>query len=200
MKTHVPNQITNQQNNALLFQNSLNLMMKRLLLLIVFALYGGTITAQEARVDGNLPPVFEVKAFLSYLRSSEQTSRTAYSNAQNIEDLMSKTQPSVYFYSGIVKSYGEKPKCLFTDFQSLSNLQNAAILKNNIEMATIKIDRANDLNSTIDLSVFSGFKNMKYIYIVSEINTTNQTITRMIRNSDEKYSVFYTIDKGDNNR
>jgi hypothetical protein len=200
MKKRVPNQFINQQNNVLLFRKPLILMMKRLLLMIIFVLYGGIITAQETRMSTEVPPVLEVKDFLAYLRSSEHASRTTFSNAQNVEDLMYKSQPSVYFYSGIVKSYGEKPKCLFTDFQSLNNLESAGILKNNIEMVTIKIDRAGDLNATIDMSVFSSFKNMKYIYIVSSTNTTSQVVSRMIRNSDEKYGVFYRIDKGDNNR
>jgi hypothetical protein len=198
MKTSVPNQFINQQNNVLLFRNPLNLMMKRLLLLIVFALYGGTITAQELREEPR--PVMEVKAYLANLKRAEATQRTTYSVAQNLEDLLTKVQPSVYYYAGAARTYGEKPRMLFTDKQSLGSLESSNMLKNNIDIVTIKIN-GNDLNSFIDMSVFYSFKNLKYIYIISSTNVTAENITAMIRNNDDqKYNVFYKIDKGDNNQ
>jgi len=197
MKTSVPNQFINQQNNVLLFRNPLNLMMKRLLLLIVFALCGGTIMAQELR---EVHPVMEVNAYLANLKRAEANQRTTYSVAQNVEDLLTKVQPSVYYYSGVVKTYGEKPRALFTDKQSLAGLASSTMLKNNIDIVTIRIN-GNDLNSFIDMSVFYSFKNLKYIYIISSTNVTAENITNMIRNNDDqKYTVFYKIDKGDNNQ
>ncbi|HMJ47306.1 MAG TPA: hypothetical protein VK498_08250 [Ferruginibacter sp.] len=198
MKTNVPNQFINPQNNVLLFRNPLNLMMKRLLLLIVFALYGGTITAQELR--GEAHPILEVNTYLTNLKRAEANQRTTYSVAQNVEDLLTKVQPSVYYYSGVAKTYGEKPRALFTDKQSLAGLASSTMLKNNIDIVTIKIN-GSDLNSFIDMSVFYSFKNLKYIYIISSTNVTAENITNMIRNNDDqKYTVFYKIDKGDNNQ
>ena len=106
----------------------------------------------------------------------------------------------MYYFSGSVKTYGEKPKNLFTDIPSLNGISNADILKNNIELVVIKIKNAAELNSVIDLSVLSGYKNLKYIYVISGVSTAQENITRMIRNYEDKYSVFYKIDKGDNNQ
>jgi hypothetical protein len=142
----------------------------------------------------------DVNSFLSSMRTSEQNRRATYSNAAHIEDLLHKVQPSVYYFSGNVKTYGEKPKNLFTDIPSLNGLNNSDMLKNNIEIVILKVKNAIDLNSTIDLSMLSSFKSLKYIYIVSSVPTTTENITRMIRNYEEKYSVFYKIDKGDNNQ
>lgn len=200
MKTSVPNQIINQQNNVLLFQNPLIFTMKRLLLLMVLFFLTGTITAQESRVGEPSTQVMEVKTYLSSLRASERNSRNGFSNADNIESLLYKVQPSVYYYSGTVKTYGAKPRDLFTDFQSLSGLNNPTIQKNNIELVTIRINNASELSATIDFSVFSDYKNLKYVYIISNADTTSQNITRMVGSYSEKYSVFYKIDKGDKNQ
>ena len=70
-------------------------------------------------------------------------------------------------------------------------------MKNNIEIVTIKINSPNELNSTIDLSVFSSFKKLKYVYISSNTIINEFILSKMIRNYDEKYTVFYTIENGD---
>jgi hypothetical protein len=199
MKTSVPNQFINPQNNVLLFRNPLILMMKRLLLLIVLFLCGQSIYAQDARSSTG-GSVLELNSFIASLRTSQPLSRNATPAPLQVENLLYKVQPSVYFYSGVVKTYGEKPKNLFTDFRSLSGLQNPAIAKNNVQIVTIKV-AANDLSSTIDWSVFSDFPRLKYIYIVSSVNTTAQTINNMAGSYDtEKYKVFYKIDKGESNQ
>jgi hypothetical protein len=120
--------------------------------------------------------------------------------AQNLENLLYKVQPSIYFNSGNVKTYGEKPKVFFVDARSLNRISNSNLLKNNIEIVTIKINSATELSSTIDLSVFSNFKNLKYIYIVSSVSTTDVALSKMILNYDEKYSIFYKVEKGDTNQ
>jgi len=162
------------------------------LLLILF--YSIPLLAQS---QNESYPIMEKRQFLSNLRTSEQTSRSTYSNAKHIEDLISKVQPSIYFNSGTVKTYGEKPVCLITNVQSLSRLNGASMLKNNIEMATVKIESPTDLNATIDLNIFTEFKNLKYIQIISAIPATELAINNMVRNNEGKYSVFFIIKNGD---
>ena len=114
---------------------------KSILYLLVFLLIllsSKNLSAQEQRISSiEENTVMERRAFLSNLRASEQTARVSYSNAQHIESLLSKVQPSVYFYSGILKTYGEKPTCLFTNVESLNRLNDPSIVISNIEMATI---------------------------------------------------------------
>jgi hypothetical protein len=143
------------------------------------------------------PTIMEVNAYISSLKAIEQNSASSFSNAQNVEDLVYKLQSSVYFNSGVVKTFGENPKNLYTDIASLNGMSNASLLKNNIEIVIIKINNANDLNSKIDLTVFSDFYKLKYLYIVSSVNTTEQNIVKMIYNYDEQYSIFYKIEKGE---
>jgi hypothetical protein len=90
------------------------------------------------------------------------------------------------------------PVNLFTDMNSLAQVDNLVTLKNNIEIVIIKIDNASQLNSSINLALLSNFKKLKYIYIASSIDISSSEIVNMITNYDEKYSIFYKIDKGDN--
>ena len=57
-------------------------------------------------------------------------------NAQNLETLTTNVQPSVYCYSNTVNTYGDEPVNLFTDMNSLAQVDNLVTLKNNIEIFT----------------------------------------------------------------
>jgi hypothetical protein len=165
-------------------------------LLLTF-LFTTSISAQNSNLNNSSFTINEVDLFISSLRTAEQNSKSSYSNAQNIENLLHQVQPSIYFYSGLSKTYGDRPRCLFTDILSLRGITNSNFLKNNIEIVTIKIDNTTNLNSTIDLALFSKFNKLKYIYILSSVSITENQINKMILNYDEQYSIFYKIDKGE---
>lgn len=202
MKRHVPNDLINQPNNVLLLRNPLILMMRKLLLLLVFVLFVTNISAQEAR--GSSQGLPEVKAFIASLKATEQTSRQAtgsdFSQASSIEDLVYKAHDAQYLSGGIVKTYGEKPRQLFVDITSLSGLNNPALLKNNVDIVTIRINSANDLNATVDLSQFSSFKNLKYVHIVSSVTTNASNLANKVINPEERLTVFYSLNNGEGNQ
>ncbi|HLA54943.1 MAG TPA: hypothetical protein VK623_02490 [Flavobacterium sp.] len=199
MKKMIPNQLFNQPDNVLLLRKTPILMMKKLLFLLVFAFYCANISAQIGLSSPDAPKIMEVGAFISSLRNSDQILTASNPNAKQVENLLYKVQPSVYFYAGVVKTYGEKPKSLFTDIPSLSGLNNANMLKNNIEIVTVKINSAT-ANSTIDLAAFSSFKNLKYVYILSSVDVTEQSLASKIIQMDDRLSVFYKVDRGDKNQ
>ena len=158
--------------------------MKQLILLLIVAFYSASVSAQVERQDGS-PQVMEVNSFIASLKPE----------ANNLS-----SRKSVNPAAQNLKTYGEKPKNFFVDARSLNKISNSNLLKNNIEIVTIKINSATELSSTIDLSVFSNFKNLKYIYIVSSVSTTDVALSKMILNYDEKYSIFYKVEKGDSNQ
>ena len=195
MKTNIENRLTNNQiKNKLV----LRLLKKQVYFLFLF-ISSLTMFAQVATTSNGGAIILEERAFIDALRLSDLNINSTYSRANYLEDLLYNIQPSVYFYSGVVNTYGEKPKNLFTSITSLNGLNNPDILKNNIQIATIRIQNPSDLNLSIDLSVFESYKNLKYLYIISNVNTTAQHISTMIQNNDEGYNVFYTIQIGDNN-
>jgi hypothetical protein len=171
--------------------------MKTIILLTITVL--SFLPLKSIAQNGNTvtPTIMEVNAYISSLKAIEQNSPSSFSNAQNVEDLVFKLQSSVYFNSGVVKTFGENPKNLYTDIASLNGISSASLLKNNIEIVIIKINSVNDFNSKIDLAVFSDFNKLKYIYIVSSVNTAEQNIIKMFHNYDEQYSIFYKIEKGE---
>ncbi len=195
MKKNTSNLIVNLKNNFISIQKTLFLTKNRVILILVFIFYSATISAQNT--NSVTPQVMEVSAYISYLKSLELNSTTSFSNAQNLEDLLNNVQPSIYFYSGVIKTYGENAKNFYTDISSLNGISSASLLKNNIEIVIIKLDKASDLNSSIDLSLFSSFTKLKYIYILSSISVVDQDIIKMIQNYDEQYGIFYKVGKGE---
>lgn len=165
------------------------------------------IFAQSSRTssthEDETTPVVELNSFLAppsgQLRAAS-SSAVNQINQQNVRDLIFNNQPSIYYYSGVEKTYGEKPKHLFTDLNSLGNLANAISLKNNIEIVTIKLNNVSQLNSVVNLADLSSFKNLKYIYFVTNFETTSEAISAMISGDSEKYMVLYKIAKGDSNQ
>lgn len=190
MKTKNANQFSCHHFDTAWFKKTNVLLIIGLLLLIFCS---APMIAQEQSENR----ILETKSFLSNLRIRERNSGATYSNAQHIETLLAKIQPSVYYYSGIVKTYGEKPVCLFTDVQSMNRIAGQTIPRNNIEMAKISIKSQSDLNAAIDLSQFAEFKNLRYIQIISRVPATEQAITNMVRNNEGKYSIFFKIQAGD---
>ncbi len=195
MERNVPNQFSNHSNNFLLFGKLQIFIMKRLLLLLVLAFYCANTSAQEVRTTSG-SPLMEVNAYLAYLRSSESTARNLNGSSSRLEKLLKEVQPAVYYLRGEVKSYGENPTSLFTNSSSLREIASAIELKESIEIVTISMNQISDLSNPIDLSVFSNFPNLKYIYIMSTVETSGNVISGLVRNSNSRFGVFYKVDKG----
>jgi hypothetical protein len=180
-------------------------MKTKIIIILLFTLYTVTTFSQNSTsittspASMNVVHIDDFLATVNGLQRSPNQSAVVLLNIQNVKSLIYNTQPSIYYFSGVEKTYGEKPKNLFTDLYSLNNLNSAISLKNNIEIIIIKLENANQLNSTINLELFSSFKNLKYIYILSSFNTNAEAIANMIVGSNEKYSVFYNVVKGDTN-
>ncbi|MBK8601232.1 MAG: hypothetical protein IPN80_12425 [Flavobacterium sp.] len=169
--------------------------MKRLLLLLVLAFYCAGISAQETRGSQG-SQVMEVNAYMAYLRASEVSARNLNSNSSRLENLLKEVQPAIYFRSGEIRTYGENPTALYTDVASLQSLSSRITGNESIEIITISMNQTSDLSSPIDLSAFSNFPNLKYIYIMSTIETSGNVISGLIRNNNARFGVFYKVDKG----
>jgi hypothetical protein len=180
MKKNTPNLFIALQNNPVLVQKSFSSTIKKITLAIAFLFFCSSVLAQS--VNSGAPQVKELGVYLSSLKTSDQN------KFNYVENLLFGLQPSIYFFSGEVKTYGEKPNTLYTDAKSLQEIDNPGILKGNIEIVNLKIINTSE---TIDLSKFSNYASLKYIYIVSKIDLTEQNIINMVRNYDEKYTVFY---------
>lgn len=193
-------------NFSKIYSTKINCMKSKIIMLIVLLISSLNAVAQQLSTSDNIDettvPVLELDAFLSV---TSQTARAAsvsnvtLLNMQNVKELVYKTQPSIYFFGGVVKVFGDKPRNLFTDANSIGSLNNSITLKNNIEIVTVNLDNPNQLNTPINLSQLSEFKNLKYIYFITSFDVSNDAIANLIQGDSEKYMVFYKVQKGDNN-
>ncbi len=109
-----------------------------------------------------------------------------------IESLINEIQSSVYLEFDGVKTYGLKPVSVFTSVKNIQNVKKYDIKKENIEILNIRINNFDDLKSNIDLSIFSDFKKLKYIYIISDIKCNNTDVESIVKNIGN-YIVLYKI-------
>lgn len=194
MESTVPTILINPRSNVLLSLFKPQIIMKRLLLVLVLVCFCLPTKAQVSR-DANPNPIMEVSAYLSSLRTNTAAARTSSSGVDHLENLLNEVQPSVYLSSGQVKTFGDQPTALYTDVNSLANANSLVSSKESIEMVTIRMERSADLR-TIDLSLLSSFPNLKYVYLLSTVETTSSTLVSLIQNSDARFVVFYKISKG----
>jgi hypothetical protein len=181
MKTNIPNRIFKQSEHIIAVYNRLSFSLKSILPFIAFMLYSTTISSQSIPSD----------SYIQNLKASGQNV-----SATELEHLLYDLQSAVYFFSGEIKTYGEKPTSFFTEINSISTIGSSATLKNDIEIVTIEINSISDLSKTIDLSQFSGFNKLKYIYILSNIQTNEMNINQLIRNPNPQYTIIYKISIG----
>ena len=204
MKTNSPNVLFNHQTNLLFEKTSQVMKQKLLLILMLVSFYSGVFAQSTRAVQNETIVVTELNSLLASVRTPSSSrmmnANTGDINVQHLNDLLTQVQPSTYFYQGVVKTYGDAPTNLYTDASSLGQVNNSISDKQNIEIVTIVINTANELNSIIDLAAFSNFPNLKYIYFISNINTTSGTIASHIGHYDSRFNIFYKIDKGDKNQ
>ncbi len=167
-------------NCKFIFSFKKNIFQKNIFLLLLFLM-----------TNFSFGQVENVNSYLTNLENSRQDSKLS-----NLKHLLYDLHSAVYASSGEINVYGDMPTALFTDNNSINSLNTSVSLKNNIEIATIKIEKAADLNKSIDLNAFSGFENLKYIFILSEIDTTPSVINNLIRNDTSKYILLYKISIG----
>lgn len=185
--------ITSNQNLAskLSIDNHKNWITKMIIksFLLIFVLLSFENSA--AQENNNVNDIKEVNTFLTKLKS------TSSSDYEKLNNLIYGSNSTVYVKNNTLKTFGENYTVLNLDAASFNFIKNNSIPSNFIEIIRINIKKSSDINQKIDLSAFSEFPNLKYIYIISEINITKQNITNMILNNNENYSIIYQIDQAE---
>jgi Pyruvate/2-oxoacid:ferredoxin oxidoreductase gamma subunit len=189
MKKMTLNQKFNHPDHLLMLGKSTLLMTKKLLLSIMVALFvTSTLQAQEAG------PVVHMDQFLASLTTQNSLAKSTKSELTKVLGLLKDLQPTVYLTDGKAKVKGVSPTSIVTNVSSLGALTAVhSADRESIEIATIKIGSASELGMPVNLALFSSFPNLRYIYIVSEVNSTADAITGMVQNNDPQYRVFYNI-------
>ncbi len=116
-------------------------------------------------------------------------------DAARAAQLLFDVQPSAYVNGSEINVHGEGTKVVHANASSLQAINSLpAAAKASAEALFIKIESASDKSSPINLSLLSGFPNMKYVYILSTVNSTPTDIFNALSNHSS-YTVFYNIEK-----
>lgn len=166
------------------FNKNHKLALKILISFLVLLTYESSL----AQVTNNAK---EVSTFLGSLKI---TSASEYENARG---LLYDLNQAIYTYNNTLNIYGENCTVLYSDMASLNYIKNSSISSNSIEMVKINIAKTTDLREKIDLSIFSNFPNLKYIYLFSTIESTENALNQMCKNYDSKYTLIYSINLGE---
>ena len=154
-------------------------------LFLVIALIMQFSYAQENKIAS----VIQLDEFVNTSKTSSKTNKPL-----RIESLINNLQSATYLEFDGVKTYGAKPICLFSSSKNISNVKSFKFDKENIEIINIRINTFDDLKSTIDCSLFSDFKKLKYIYIISDIKCNEIDINPIIKNVGNYIILFKIAD------
>lgn len=161
------------------FRNSMNV---KVLILLVLPLIS---FAQNVKIE-NADVFFKSAQLTNVSRSNE---------INQIKSLIKDLHPSVYLEKGRVNTYGESPKCLFTDVESISLLKDLRTDLSSIEIVTINIKSQKDLTSIIDLDTFLNYPSIKVIHLNVHFDCTADMLYPMIKYVKSNYTVLYSVEK-----
>ena len=178
--------ITENQKN--LFKSFLNFISKTkniipISVIVIINLFSVLSYSQESKIAS----IIKYEDFVSNSKSATKAVKPL-----RIESLINDIQSAVYVEQDGIKSYGIKPVSLFVDAKNINKIKLLNIKKEAIEIATIRINNFDDLKSDIDLTTFSEFNNLKYIYIISDIKCNESDIKPIIK-SIGNFIVLYKI-------
>ena len=135
--------------------------------------------------------VFELSSKLAEMKSSGDTAIT--NEASRIEKLIYDLCPTIYIENRTIKTFGETPPvCLKTDVGSIIKLKESNPVYTNIELLTIKFSAPADLIFPLDLSLLTGFTNLKYVQFVCPFNCTVSAIEQNFK-PKQGVTAFYIL-------
>lgn len=181
----IPNQLFNQPE---FFGKTINSMTQRLLIVLVLLLTCVGVQAQAGRsASAGKSSIMHVDQYLASLRQDARQTQ-----ASKVEGLINDLNPSVYVKSGEVKTYGDNsPVVLYTDAASMQAVRNLnQSQRGQVVMATVKLPAK---SQRVDLSVFSDFPKLEYIFIQSEAPITGPALINLVENTNPNQQVFYSI-------
>lgn len=93
-----------------------------------------------------------------------------------LTSLMTAIHPSIYLTNGETNVYGEEPSVLYADASDLKRWSTInSELANNVELIQIRVDNADSEKATVSAAQLASFTNLKYIVILYEYNSDNES-------------------------
>lgn len=154
-----------------------------LLFAIIYAFSMQNSTAQSIK---------QLDEVLNAMLSSGQNQGNA--DVARLKSLIYDVQPRLYLHENGLKNNSEKPSvCLTAELSALELLYEANPLFEQVELITLNILTARDMNFVLDLARLKSFSKLKYVQFLCNYDCNPATI--MIKRPQESSSiiVFYQI-------
>lgn len=115
-------------------------------------------------------------------------------NAAHLESLIYDVHPKLYLNeNGIINNNVSNPVCINAEPEALNYLYEPNPLFEQVELITIDISNAYELNFVFDVSALQGFSNLKYIMFYCSYNCNPALIRLKMPDNENGITVFYHI-------
>ncbi|MEI6680303.1 MAG: hypothetical protein WCL21_16965 [Mariniphaga sp.] len=142
--------------------------MKKLLMVFIIVMSCTAINAQE---------IYEINGYLKQMKTSADVG--IISDALHLESLVRDFQPTIYVGKSIVAHNEKQPVCAEAKSGSIDGLSAENPLFSRVELITIRLQNASDMNFVLDLSKLISFTNLKYVCLLCEFNCGIEDVRKL---------------------
>lgn len=119
----------------------------------------------------------ELNGYLEQLKSSADPAEVT--DALHLESLVSDFQPIIYVGKSIVAHNEKQPVCAEAKSGSTDGLTTENPLFSQVELITIRLQSASEMNFVLDLSKLISFTNLKYVCFLCEFNCEIEDVQKL---------------------
>lgn len=102
-----------------------------------------------------------------------------------------KLNPSIHIENNQIKVQESNATCLYLDYASIGLIDNTLQNKKSIQYIAVRIKKQANVKTTLDLSKFSNFVNVKFIHIIFEYEISDSEIKSLIKVPPMDCNVIY---------
>jgi hypothetical protein len=139
--------------------------------------------------------VHEYGSSLTFMKSS--TDNYVVSQATGIDNLFKNLQSTIYIQHGQLKTVGTTVPVkveVDADAASLGRLRDVNQSYGQVELITIRVSNANDLNNVLHIASLPSFTNLKYVIYICEFNCSASAVDNaFVPDPHKNVAAYYLI-------
>ena len=128
---------------------------------------------------------------------SIESANVSFSNAKNVQSLLSQHAEAIYISGQDIKTYGTHPKMILLNLSDVNQLTSTELVANHIELIQFAISTTEDLHASIDFQLLTRFKNLKYLHFSIQNEHQVPQLNALLANESLPYTLLYTINPTD---
>ncbi len=125
----------------------------------------------------NAQEINEINGYLKQMKTSANAG--IISDALHLESLVRDFQPTIYVGKSIVAHTETRPVCAEAKSGSIDGLTTENPLFSQVELITIRLQSASEMNFVLDLSKLISFTNLKYVCFLCEFNCEIEDVQKL---------------------